>query len=240
MKASLLKLSVAIGLAMACNAAQATYIGNPLTPGIYAQQSDSAAQLMGLGLGTGTFNPSFTMPSAGTVTSASAYFSGIVNTAIDGGSFTVYQLRPQGTNLDGNLLLQVIDSESFSTNVNGAQTFTLGTPFTVQAGDGIGFLGVGYRFDTSNTPTATDGVYLTNPGSGASPPLTIGNTYAFFSNAPAPPATGTTTGTDADYYNLQRRLYAVGVNFEAVPEPSALLLAGIGLIGVTRIRRRQR
>jgi hypothetical protein len=254
MKTSLKIALALLSVGMLSAEANATYIGNNLA-GTYGNAADSINVLAVLGQGDGGTSSLITFPSAGTVTGGQANFG-----SLSSANITYYLLRYVDTQAGTvttptqlyNQRFQVISaSQTFNSGLSlGVNSLTFSTAWNVLAGDMIAVLGRGYMYDNSAGLSATnkDATYLT-PASGSPGLLTVGNIYKFFSgNTVTPsnpdigpsPATGANPSNGQDFYNLQKRRYAAGVDFTLVPEPTSALLAIVGSIGITSVFRRRR
>lgn len=97
--------------------------------------------------------------------------------------------------------------------VAGLNMFNLATPFSIQTGDFLGIWMGGAKVDWDNN------------GGG------IGySTAGLFASAP-------TVGTAFNLNTSLNRTYSINVNY--IPEPGALAILGLGLIGLGMVRRKQ-
>jgi len=220
---------------------QTVYIGNTLVVPGPGRIADQIPPLVILGeynpagpLATSSVND--TLPT-GTVQDVQFYG--------DAYGFTLYALSLVDSNPSLNeQTFDVVASETFSGSApTGFQTLPV-SGFSVTAGDLLAFAGIGPYYQPPYDTPNSDATY----GNAADP-----SSYA--ATAPGGPGTQFTVGlngdpnlnpnTDYDYIpNLQGtgnqgRTYIIGVDVEAVPEPSTLLMVALGMAVLAAMRSRQ-
>jgi hypothetical protein len=221
-------LAALLSVGVACSLAQASsiYIGNPLTNN-GATDGDAPFVILGeYNAAAPTATSTINFPGPGEVTSVQVYDRSA------GQNFDAYILQPAGTDIHGNQQFKIIDSSgTLTTSGTGVETFALASPWIVSPGDLIGFWGTGPTYATG---TYNDAGYANDGNYTASEP-TLGTTYSF----------GISGSATSDYQYFPNgqdpRIYSIGVDFVATPEPSSVVaLCGLGAMGLFLAARRRR
>lgn len=220
-----ISFAVLLSVGTLCSTCHAGYIGNSLPSGT-STDGDPPLVILGEYNATApTAASTINFPSAGYVTNF------VVDANMANQHFVGYIVQPAGTDVNGNQEFTFIDSTpTLTPSGTGIQTFSVGAPWSVAPGDLIAFWGSG---PTYSDGSHADADYQSSGGAMyfANQPV-LGSTYTF----------GVTSNTGVDYQYLPNgespRIYSIGVIF--TPEPTSLILLGLGAVGLLVFARRQR